>query len=130
MHHTKLIKETIFGEQITDHTVCLIVNMWNALPLLSLRSFWQAAFQVEQIAVDGVATGDLQVRAHAEYTQMRTADRLMYTNTAMHSRMINMYKSKKRKQVVRGTRVNHIIKNRQDKETHAHMLYAHIARYC
>lgn len=75
-------------------------------------------------------TGDLQVRAHAEYTQMRSADRLMYTNTATHSRMINMYKSKKRKQVVRGTRVNHIIKNRQDKETHANMLYAHIARYC
>ena len=95
--------------------------MWNALPLLSLRSFWQAAFRVDQSVVDGVATGDLQVRAHAEYTQMRTMDLLMYTNTATYSRMINMYKSKRRKQVVRGTRVNHIIKNR-----HTHICFMYI----
>lgn len=50
--------ETIFGEQITDQIVCLIVNMWNALPLLSLCSFWQAAFQVKQNIEEVVVATD------------------------------------------------------------------------
>lgn len=38
--------QTIFGEQIGDQIVCLIVNMWNALPRLLLCIFWQAPLQL------------------------------------------------------------------------------------
>lgn len=40
--------ETIFGEQMADWIVCLIVNMWNVLLLLSFCCFWQAAFHAKQ----------------------------------------------------------------------------------
>lgn len=52
LHHTSP-PGTIFGEQITDEIVCLIVNMWNSLLLLS--AYGRAAFQVKLNMVEGVA---------------------------------------------------------------------------
>lgn len=53
----------IFGEKIREQIVCLIVNMWNALPRLSLCILWQAVFQLKHKIV-GVASALCCVKAH------------------------------------------------------------------
>lgn len=80
LQHTSYL-ETIFGKQITDQIVCLIVHMWNPLPLLSL-SFWQAAFQVKQNIVERVSTDHFGINV-AAYSTGYTNMNQIWSNTTL-----------------------------------------------